>query len=109
MDTIRKYLICLVFAAGVLQWSIVGERLIAVLWAWYEFSGPYGGGGHITVGRNAQLAFYVLSAILLAIAAWATPQQPRWRMAGRLSMLLVGAGVAVWTAVLLSPLAKFTH
>jgi hypothetical protein len=109
VDTAKKCVVCLVLVAGALQWSILGERLVAALWAWYRFSAPYGGGGHITVGVNAQVAFYVLSAILLAIAAWAMPAQPRWRTAGRFSILFIGGGVAVWTAVLLSPLARFTH
>jgi hypothetical protein len=109
VDTAKKSVICLVLVAGALQWSVIGERLVAALWAWYKFSAPYSGGGHITVGANAQLAFYVLSAVLLAIAAWAMPPQPRWRTAGRFSMLFIGCGVAVWTVVLLSPLTKFTH
>jgi hypothetical protein len=109
VDNAKKYVICLVLVVGVFEWSIIGERLVAALWAWYKFSVPYGGGGHITVGVNAQVTFYVLSAIMLAIAAWAMPPQPRWRTAARFSILFIGGGVVVWTAVLLSPLATFTH
>lgn len=109
MDSERKYLICLVLLGSALQWSVIGERLVAALWTWYKFSTPYSGGGHITVGGNAQIAFYLLSTGMLAIAVWAKPSQPRWRTMARLSMLSIGCGVLVWTAVLLSPLTTFRH
>jgi hypothetical protein len=69
----------------VLEWSVVLDRVCAALWAWYKFVG-YGGGGHVVVGRNTQVAFFLLSLLLATVGYF-------------LSKAEMGGASSVWSFV----------
>ena len=94
-----------ILVAVVIQWTIVAERSWAAGWAWYKFSGEYGGGGHITVGVLSQLLFYVFSVFLIGFAfRLSRPSGAHSRFARVLFLASITASL-VWTAILISPLA----
>lgn len=96
--------------AVAIQWSVVGERLVAVIWGWYKFRG-YGGDTPLVVGREAQLLFYVLSLAFAAVALVVRRTSKGSWYAAVANWELGGLTLAavVWTAVLLSPLVAPFH
>jgi hypothetical protein len=109
MEITRKVVTTFVLLTALLECTIVAERSLAAFWAWYAYSAPYEGGGHITVGLHAQMFFYVLSGVLVALALWATPEHPKWKRVTKCSIAIVASVVLWWTGILLSPLASLRH
>ena len=100
-----------VLLVAIVQWVVIFDRTGAAVWDWYKFSG-YGGGGHITVGKNSQTIFYVLSAVAAAAGIvlarnWDTDGDQLLRRAMRIGAWALVVGLSFWTAILASPLASF--
>jgi len=101
-----------VLIAAVVQWAVLLERTLAVVWEWYKFHGY--GGSQITVGKNTQVLFYLLSSLTALIglifsrqAGDAGASELIRRKVSRISVLAIVIGMLFWTVILLSPLVTF--
>lgn len=102
----------LILTAAFAQWTVLLERTWAVIWAWYKFYG-YEGGGHITVGKNTQVLFYILSS-LTALVGFMLSRLSNDYIASsirkklvRLGSFALVLGMLFWTVILMSPLVMF--
>jgi len=97
--------------AGLLQWSVLLDRLAEAIWGWYKFR-EYGGGGELTVSVTAQVQFFVGStflamlALLLAKKGSDKQRDTLSRIASCVFVAVV-AGMVLWGAVLTSPLTTW--
>lgn len=102
----------LILIAALAQWSLLLERTWAAIWAWYKFYG-YGGGGHITVGKNTQILFYILSIILALVGLMLSHQSNNYiasrvrKKLIRLGSFALVLGTLFWTVILMSPFVMF--
>jgi hypothetical protein len=112
LEHFRRFFIAVIAVGAVLQWSVVLDRTVAAVWAWYKFVG-YGGGGHIVVGRTTQIMF-LLGSALLAVVAYAVSRAESsegssalWRGLSRFGWTSITVCTLLWIALLVSPLAAF--
>jgi hypothetical protein len=102
----------LVVTAAFVQWAVLLEQTWAVIWAWYKFYG-YGGGGHITVGKDTQLLFYMLSSLTAFIGLIISRLSNNdatsciQKRLSRIGSFALVTGMLFWTTILMSPLVVF--
>lgn len=105
--------VIVVVLAATTQWIVLVERTWAIVWDWYKFDEF---SGHITVGKETQIIFYLGSFFAASIGVvlsrfyanrrkdLKTGVSEKLCHLGAASILL---GVVYWTAILVSPLASF--
>jgi len=110
-QSLRRLLILTVATVAILEWSVVIDRVCAAVWAWYKFVG-YGGGGHVVVGRNTQVAFFLLSAVLAIVGYLLSKAEMGsaskvWSSVAQIGWLAIVVCVIFWNAFLATPLVTF--
>jgi len=110
----RHFLIGVVAVAAALQWSVVLERTLAAVWAWYKFAG-YGGGGHVVVDGPIQVVFLLGSCVLAGIAYALSRGEAHavgvgvWEKLARLAWSSIALCSLFWFVLMLTPLVAFTR
>lgn len=101
-----------VLIAAIVQWMVLVERTWSLIWEWYKFYGY--GDGQITLGKNTQILFYLLSSLTALVGYMLSrctdeddPVSHIRRRLNRISALALVLGMLFWTGILISPLATF--
>ena len=106
--------VVVVMFVAIAQWAVLVERTWALVWDWYEFRG-FSAGGHITVGKETQVMFYLASFLAASIGIVLSRFKVNRKEVkagvserlGRLGAVSLLLGVAYWTVILVSPFASF--
>ncbi len=104
--------VIIVAFAATAQWVVLVERTWALIWDWYKFNEF---SGHITVGKETQIMFYLASFLAASIGIVlsrfnANRKDMKAGISERLCRLGAASlllGIVYWTAILVSPLASF--
>jgi hypothetical protein len=111
LESLRRFIFLLIAAVAILEWTVVINRVWAAVWAWYKFVG-YGGGGHVVVGRNTQMVFYILSTALASLGYLLSKAElggasKVWKGVAQFGWLAILVCAIFWGVFLLTPLVTF--